>query len=100
MLSDAVVIGRITEMPEVLQEEEKIVGFMKIEVVRPFRDIDGSLIKDTVPVKLWRGLTEECIAACSEGMTVAVRGRLETLKSEDGRDLLYVLAEKMVFHLG
>ena len=99
MMSDAVLIGRITEMPGIIQEEEKIVGFMKIMIQRPFREQDAKPAADIVPVKLWRGLAEECIAACTEGMTVAVRGRLESMKTEDGRDLLYVLAEKMVFHL-
>lgn len=99
MLSNAVIIGRIKEMPEIIQEEDRYFGFMRIETERPFREPGAKPITDLIPVKLWRGITEECIAACSEGQAVAVRGRLETMKGEDGRDMLYVLAEKMVFHM-
>ena len=97
MLATCVIAGKIVHEPVIgANEDGRWNSWMILETERPFRNPDGSLDRDQFLVYLWRGIAEECRAACGIGSWVVARGRLET-KRVNGTRQIVVIAEKVSY---
>lgn len=97
MLATCVIAGKIVHEPVVgTNEAGRWSSWMILETERPFRNIDGTLDSDQFTVYLWRGIAEECQAACRCGSWVIVRGRMET-RMISGFSRIIIIAEKVSY---
>lgn len=96
-----VLVGTVKEVPEIYTSPKGITyAYMVMETERNFRNEDGSLSQDIFKVTLWKGIAEECAAACKVGSLIAVKGRLKSEPYEKNEKTYYnceVLAEKVSF---
>ena len=98
MLNSCVLIGRVKQKPVITAGERGYQSAsMLVETEMPFAGNDKSG-SETFNVRLWRGIADECEAACNEGSVVAIRGRLVSV-SEVHEDKTHynceVVAEKV-----
>ena len=78
-MNQFMLVGRVKELPAMTKSSKGIVvGKMVVEAERNFRNEDGSVSLDEFQVILWRGIAEECVAACKLGNLIAVRGRVKS----------------------
>ena len=101
MLSNCVVVGRVAEAPTISKSAKgNSIAHMVVECDRPFRNEDGTLVKDKFKVFLWRGIAEECEAQCELGSLVAIKGRLQANNYEREDKQFYnceIIAEKVSY---
>ena len=71
-------------------------AWMKLRIDRAFRNYDGTLSYDVLKVKLWRGIAEECAAACRKGDFVILQGRIES-EMKDDESVPLIIAEKVSY---
>ncbi len=99
MMTDCVLVGKVSQLPELTTTSKGLtIAHMIVETERNFRNEDGSVTKDLFRVTLWRGIAEECAAACTPGTVVAIRGRLQSGAFESNGKTYYnceVIAEKV-----
>ncbi len=100
-MNEIMLVGRVKRLPEMFQTSKgTTVGRMVVEAERNFRNEDGSIAFDEFQVTLWRGIAEECAAACKEGNLIAVRGRVKSDVYEKNGTSYYnteIIAEKVSF---
>jgi len=101
MMNSCVLVGTVKE-PVQLSTSSKgsVYGTLFVSTDRPFRNDDGTVTSDTFRVTLWKGIAEECAAACTVGSLVAVKGRLQSNNYEKDDRTYYnaeVIAEKVSY---
>ncbi len=99
MLATCVIIGKVVDKPKIIAGEK---GYrnasMLVETDCHFMDAHGLTKKELFNVSLWRGIADECAAACHKGSLVAIRGRLEANNTTTADTTAYnceVVAEKV-----
>lgn len=101
MLNQMVLVGRVKELPIIKKTSSGVLNAkLIIDVERGFRNANGEIEIDTFSVTLWRGVAEECIAICSPGSLVGVRGRLQASILNSNNIKFYnaeIIAEKISF---
>lgn len=100
MLNSCIIIGRIVRIPKLETNDAKTDFYVIIETDRPFRSEDGTVEKDTMSIRLWRGLAAECCDVCHVGDIIAVNGRIETTIRRNGNKdeyLCQIVAERLTF---
>ena len=97
MLNQIVVVGRLVENPEIKKsEEEKNRTVITLACPRPFKNADGVYETDFIDCVLWNSIAENTAEYCKKGDIVGVKGRLQTVISED-KKYTEVIAEKVTF---
>jgi single-strand DNA-binding protein len=99
-MNQIMIVGRVKELPQILTTTKGNLARMVIEAERNFRNEDGTISSDLFQVTLWRGVAEECVAACRVGNLIAVRGRLKGDIYEKNNTSYYnteIVAEKVSF---
>lgn len=100
-MNSCFIIGKVLSEP--IEKENDIkdpIYQILLETDRPFKMMDGSNKKDIFPVKLWKGLADECKDMCKVGDFLIVKGRMESeCKRINNQDqfLTYIVAEKVTF---
>lgn len=102
MLNQCILIGKVKKLPVIKQTTNgNSVAQLILECDRNFRNSDGTLSQDLFQVTLWKGIAEECVAACKENDLIAIKGRLQASTYETEKHKLFynaeVIAEKVSF---
>lgn len=89
MLNQVVLIGRLTQDPELRYTPGNGVAVAKFTVAvdRPFANQQGERDTDFIPVVTWRKLAENCANYLSKGRLVAVSGRLQIRSYDDNQGI-------------
>lgn len=101
MLNQTVLVGRLTNDPELYETETgKKVARITLAVPRSYKNVNGEYDTDFISCKMWQGVAQSTTDYCTKGDLVGVKGRLETYnyESEAGRKYFTeVVAEKITF---
>lgn len=88
MLNQIVVVGRLTETPEV--KEGKAV--ITLAVPRTFKNENGEYDTDFVPFVIMGAVAENTAAYCCKGDIIGVKGRIQSTEGT-----VSLVAEKVTF---
>lgn len=104
MFNSCVIVGRAMGKPVILDDgirkADRKYALMQVECDAAFRTPEGNVKKEIYDVLLWRGISEECMAALTKGMMIAIRGHLTSVEVEQDDKILYlslIVAEKVTF---
>ena len=102
MLNQVVLVGRLTEDPNLAQTEKgNPVLNVNLAVSRPFKNSDGIYETDFIRCTLWNGIAENTSEYCKKGDVIGVKGRLQTHnyvdKEGNKRNTSEVIAERITF---
>lgn len=75
MINQVMLVGRITIIEEIENEEKKKV-YITIAVNRPFKNIDGIYDTDFIKCVLWNNIATNVSEYCEKGDLIGIRGRL------------------------
>ncbi len=93
MLNKVVLIGRLTQDPELRYTSSGTpVSNFTLAVERNYKNRDGERDVDFIPIVTWRGLAETCAQHLGKGRMVAVSGRLQ-IRKRQGEDRTFVNPE-------
>lgn len=93
MLNQIVMVGRLTQDPEIkeLEDDRKVVT-ITVAVPRSYKNAEGVYETDFIKCTLWNGIAETATEYCKKGDLVGIKGRLQCTDSK-----LEVIAEKVSF---
>lgn len=101
MLNQTVLVGRLTNDPELYETETgKKLTRITLAVPRAYKNVNGEYDTDFIGCKLWQNVAQSTTDYCKKGDLVGVKGRIQTSRydTEDGeRFLTEVVAEKVTF---
>ena len=102
MLNQIVLVGRLTQDPEIKElENGKKVSNITIAVPRSFKNADGVYETDFISCILSDSIAENTSEYCHKGDIIGVKGRLQqtTYEDKEGNEVskLEVIAEKITF---
>ena len=102
MLNQVVLVGRLTDNPELVTTESgKKVTYITLAVQRTFKNSDGVYEADFIRCVLWNAIASNTTEYCHKGDVVGVKGRIQT-SSYDDKDgnrkyNTEIIAEKVTF---
>ena len=102
MLNQVVLVGRLTDDPELVTSESgKKVSSITLAVQRTYKNSDGIYEADFIRCVLWNAIATSTTDYCHKGDIVGVKGYLKTSSYEDKegtkRYVTDVIAEKVTF---
>lgn len=102
MLNQLVLIGRLTQDPEIkVLDDGRKVSHITLAVQRAFKNMDGNYDTDFIKITVWEGLASAIESYCTKGTLIAVKARLQTYKmeieAEKTINMLEVIAERITF---
>lgn len=101
MLNQAILVGRLTKEPEVIETENgKKVSNISIAVPRPYKNVNGEYETDFIDISLWNGIAENTAEYCKKGDIIGVKGRIQVDSFEKDGERKFatkVVAEKITF---
>ena len=105
MLTQVVLVGRLTDDPQVITTENgKKVSTIVLAVQRTFKNQEGLYETDFIRCILWNAIASSTCEYCHKGDIVGLKGRLQTsnYQTEDGtkKYMTEVIAEKVTFLSG
>ena len=84
MLNNVILVGRLTQDPEIVEiEKDKKVTTVILAVNRNFKNSDGIYETDFIRCILWNSVASTTTEYCRVGDVIGVKGRLQTSKYED-----------------
>lgn len=94
MINNVVLVGRLVELPKMLETPTGIkYATIRLEVMRPFKNRSGVYDSDKISVTLWKGIAETVKDVCRIGDMLGIKGRVQ---SEDGKTYEFI-AEHVSF---
>ena len=101
MLNNLVLVGRITQNPEMLETEKgNKRTVVTVSVPRSFKNSDGLYDTDFIKCTLWNTVAEHTFEYCKKGDVVGIKGRLQNNNYEKDGKMHYeleVVAERITF---
>ena len=102
MLNNVILVGRLTQNPEIVEiEGSKKVTTVILAVNRNFKNSDGLYETDFIRCILWNSVASTTTEYCRIGDVIGVKGRLQTSKYEDENNKIHyvmdVIAERVTF---
>ena len=101
MLNQVVLVGRLTQDPELNQvHEKKKVSTITLAVQRPYKNSEGLYEADFIRCILWDAISASTNDYCHKGDIVGVKGRIQTGSYDKDGEKRYttdVIAEKVTF---
>lgn len=102
MLNQVVLVGRLTEDPELVEAENgKKHSTIVLAVQRTFKNQDGIYEADFIRCRLWNAVANSTSEYCHKGDIVGIKGRIQvsSYDDEDGNKkyMTEVIAEKVTF---
>ena len=93
MLNQTVMVGRLTQDPEIKElEDDRKVATITVAVPRSYKNAEGVYETDFIKYTLWAGIAGTATEYCKKGDLVGIKGRLQCTDSK-----LEVIAEKVSF---
>lgn len=97
MLNQIVLVGRLSNEPEIQETESgKSMANLVLAVSRSFKNSEGEYETDFIKCKLWNNIATNTCEYCKKGDLVGIKGRLQTFKNQDNF-VMEVVAEKVTF---
>ena len=97
MLNQVVMVGRLTQDPEIKElENGGKVATITLAVNRSYKNVDGIYETDFITCNLHNAIAENTTEYCKKGDIVGVKGRLQTTRIDD-KNVLEVIAERVTF---
>ncbi len=93
MLNSIVLVGIKHSNTFVAENDDIHYARMILEIQRPYWNSDGSMQKDHVIVKVFRGVGDMLDEKYPIGSVIAIKGRIEETRD----NLCIVIAEKLVY---
>lgn len=102
MLNQIIVVGRLTDKPEVIEAENgKCYAQVTLAVPRSFKNADGEYETDFISCVTFENVARNTAEYCSKGDIVGIKGRMQSSNYEDKdgnkKTKLEVVAEKVTF---
>lgn len=101
MLNQVVLVGRLTDNPEVKTlEGGRNVTYIVLAVQRNYKNMDGIYETDFIRCILWDAIATNTSEYCHKGDIVGIKGRIQTSNYEKDGERKYVtdvVAEKVTF---
>ena len=102
MLNQVVLVGRLTDDPELITSENgKKVTTVTLAVQRTYKNSDGLYEADFIRCILWNAIAANTVEYCHKGDIVGVKGYIKTSSYEDKEGIKRyntdVIAEKVTF---
>ena len=102
MLNQVVLVGRLTDDPELITSENgKKVTTVTLAVQRTYKNSDGLYEADFIRCILWNAIAASTAEYCHKGDIVGVKGYIKTSSYEDKEGIKRyntdVIAEKVTF---
>ena len=102
MLNNVILVGRLTQDPEMTEiETGKKLTTVILAVNRNFKNIDGVYDTDFIRCILWNNIASTTTEYCKIGDVIGVKGRLQSSKYEDENGKTHyitdVIAERVTF---
>lgn len=102
MLNQVVLVGRLTDDPELVTSESgKKVSSITLAVQRTYKNSDGIYEADFIRCVLWNAIATSTTEYCHKGDIVGVKGYIKTSSYEDKEGIKRyttdVIAEKVTF---
>ena len=102
MLNNVILVGRLTQNPEIVEiEDAKKVTTVILAVNRNFKNSEGLYETDYIRCILWNGVASTTTEYCHVGDVIGVKGRLQTSKYADENGKIHyitdVIAERVTF---
>lgn len=100
MYNMVMLIGRLTDEPEVKKNDNKDYCHLTLAVQRAFKNSDGIYEADFVRCTLWDKLASRLNEYCHKGDLISVRGQLRTSTYDVDGEKRYstqVIVDKLVF---
>lgn len=102
MLNQVVLVGRLTENPELTTSENgKKVTTITLAVQRTYKNSDGIYEADFIRCILWNAIATSTTEYCHKGDIVGIKGYIKTSSYEDKEGIKRyttdVIAEKVTF---
>lgn len=92
MLNQVILVGRVAKDIELIEKDDKKIGYITIAVSRNYKNDDGIYETDFISCKLWDGILEKSTEYINKGDIIAVRGRIENHNNDT-----LVVADKISF---
>lgn len=96
MLNQVTLVGRLTKDVELRKKGNKIIGDLKLAVLRPFKNEEGIYETDFIPCTLYSEIAKNTSEYCKKGDIIGIKGRLQTFKDGEKTEL-FITAEKVTF---
>ncbi len=102
MMNQAMLVGRLTKDPEVVENESGTkYSNLTIAVPRNYKNANGEYDTDFLDCTLWSSIAESTSEYCQSGDMIGVKGRLQNriIEMPDGnkKRKTEVIAEKITF---
>lgn len=102
MLNNVVLVGRLTDNPEIVEvENNKKVTSIILAVNRNFKNLEGLYETDFIRCILWNSIASSTTEYCRSGDVIGIKGRLQSSKFEDENGKSHfvtdVVAERVTF---
>lgn len=92
MLNQVIMVGRLTEAPEVKEEK----AYITLAIPRSFKNANGFYDTDFISCVLFNDIATNTAEYCRKGDIIGVKGRLQSQETEDKR-ITQIIAEKVTF---
>lgn len=100
MVNQNVIVGRITNNPTLVENDNLKYTTLSISVPRRYKNKNGEQEFDCINTILIGGIAENTIHYCRKGALIGVRGRIESREVRPNEEINYVtelIAEKVTF---
>ena len=101
MMNQAMLVGRLTRDPEVVENESGTkYSNLTLAVPRNFKNEDGVYETDFIEITLWNNIAENTSEYCKKGDLIGVRGRIQVDSYEkygEKKTVQKVIAERLTF---
>lgn len=102
MINQVILVGRITQTPELyLTENGKKMSEITLAVPRPYKNQNGEYDTDFLDCTLWTTVAETTAEYCQVGDLIGIKGRLQSrmIEKEDGTKYKKseIIAERVTF---
>ena len=91
MLNQVIMVGRLTNDPEVKEEK----AYITLAIPRSFKNAEGCYDTDFINCVLFNSIASNTAEYCKKGDIVGVKGRLQSNDETDYK--IEVIAEKVTF---
>lgn len=93
MMNNVVLIGRINNDIEKIENEEKTAYRLMLKVMRNFKNANGEYETDYIPIELTSYIGSNTFEYCKKNDLIGIKGRIESIEDKAIR----VIADRVTF---
>lgn len=95
-MNQILLVGRLTDTPEILSTENNSRTIINLAVPRSYKNQEGIYETDFIRCILWNGLAKRVKEYCKKGDLVGIKGRLQVRNYIDEKEEKKYISEVMV----